>query len=55
VKTTCGSDEPHLHPVRSFTYRNEQAGADDVQMEIVYTSLNRFELILHLINLFIII
>jgi len=51
----CGSDEPHLYPVRSFTYRNEQVRADEVQMEIVYTSLNHFELILHLINLFIVV
>jgi hypothetical protein len=51
----CGSNEPHLYPVRSFTYRNEQVRADEVQMEIVYTSLNRFELIHHLIKIFIVI
>jgi hypothetical protein len=50
----CGSDEPHLHPVRSFTYRNEQVRADEVQMEIVCT-LNHFELILHFISLVIVI
>jgi hypothetical protein len=33
----CRSDEPHLYPVRSFTYRNEQARVDEVQMEIMYS------------------
>jgi len=50
----CGSDEPHPYPVRSFAYRNEQVRADEVQMKIVHNSLNRFELIVHLINLFIV-
>jgi hypothetical protein len=42
VKTTCESDEPHPYPVRSFTYRMEQARADEVQrviMYIVYTDM----------------
>jgi hypothetical protein len=34
----CGSDEPHLYPVRSFTYCNEQAWAIEVQRGIVYNS-----------------
>jgi len=40
VKTICGSEEPHSHPVRCFTYRNEQARADEVQRVIVYIMLN---------------
>jgi len=31
-----GSDELHPYPVRAFTYRTEQARADDVQRVIVY-------------------
>jgi len=27
----CGSDEPHLYPVRSFTYRTEKVRANEVQ------------------------
>ena len=34
----CGSDEPHPYPVRSFTYRNEQVRADEVQRVIMYNS-----------------
>jgi len=49
-----GSDETHPYPVRSFAYRNEQVRADEVQIKIVYNSLARFELILHLINIFIV-
>ena len=36
MKTMCGSDEPHLYPVRSSTYRKEQVRADEVQRVIVY-------------------
>jgi len=35
----CGSDERHPHPVRSFTYRNEQVRAKEVQRVIVYIVL----------------
>jgi len=55
MKTVCGSDEPHPYPVGSFFYRNAQVKADEVQLKILYYSLNRFEFILHLINLFIVI
>jgi len=34
----CGSDEPHPYPVRSFTSRNEQVRADEVQRVIMYNS-----------------
>jgi hypothetical protein len=37
----CGSDEPHPYPERSFTYRTEQAGANEVQRVIVYKSINQ--------------
>jgi len=33
----CGSDERHPYPVRSFTYRNVQVRADEVQRMIVYS------------------
>jgi hypothetical protein len=33
----CGSDDPHPYPVRSFTYRTEQARANEVQRVIVYS------------------
>jgi len=36
VKTICGSGEPLLYLVRSFTYRIEQARADKVQRVIMY-------------------
>ena len=36
VNNMCGSDEPHPHHVRSFTYRTGQAKADEVQRDIVY-------------------
>jgi len=38
VKTICGSDEPHLYPVISFAYHNEQVRVDEVQRVIVYNS-----------------
>jgi len=40
VNTVCGSEETHPYPVRSSTYRNEQARADEVQRVIVYIMLN---------------
>jgi len=36
VKNICGSEKPHPYPVRSFTYRNGQVRADEVQRVIVY-------------------
>jgi hypothetical protein len=36
----CGSEETYPYPVRSFTYRNEQARADEVQRVTVYIMLN---------------
>ena len=36
VKNVCGSDEPNPYPVRSFTYRNEQTRANEVQRVTVY-------------------
>jgi len=36
VKTVCGSDESHPYPVRSFTYRSEQARANKLHRVIVY-------------------
>jgi hypothetical protein len=38
----CRSDEPQPYPVRSFTYRKEQARANEVHMEIVYTPNDKF-------------
>jgi hypothetical protein len=38
---TVRFDELPPYPIRSFTYRNEQARADDVQRVIVY-KLNRY-------------
>jgi hypothetical protein len=35
---TVWFDELPLHPVRSFTYRNEQVRADEVPRVIVYIS-----------------
>ena len=38
----CGSNEPHLYPLRNFTYHTEQARIDEVQrvvMYIVYTGM----------------
>jgi hypothetical protein len=40
VKAICGSDEPHPYSVRSFTYRTEQARADEVQRVMAYIMLN---------------
>jgi len=36
----CGSEETHPYPVRSFTYSNEQARADEVQRVMVYIMFN---------------
>jgi hypothetical protein len=36
MKTLCGSDETYPFPVRSFTYHNEQARANEVQRVSVY-------------------
>jgi hypothetical protein len=38
VKTVCGSDEPHPYPVRSSTYLDEQARANEVQRVILYST-----------------
>ena len=50
VKNTVCSDEPHPHPVRSFTYQTERVGAHQVQRDIVYRRMSIYFMVTPCIN-----